>query len=69
MLGVKNNEKKFKLLEEIYKKQKFWAVGSDINKINDLIKKIGLKFDLTEEKMNKCLKDNNAQDEILKSKN
>ena len=61
----KDNEKKFRLLEEIYNKQKFWAVGSDINKINDLIKKIGINFDLTEEKMNKCLKDNNAQDEIL----
>ena len=60
-----NNDKKFKLLEEIYNKQKFWAVGSDINKINELIKKIGLNFDLTEEKMNKCLKNNKAQDEIL----
>ena len=61
----KDNEKKFRLLEEIYNKQKFWAVGSDIDKINELIKKIGINFDLTEEKMNKCLKDNNAQDEIL----
>ena len=61
----KDNEKKFRLLEEIYNKQKFWAVGSDIDKINKLIKKIGINFDLTEEKMNKCLKDNNAQDEIL----
>ena len=60
-----NNEKKFKLLEEIYNKQKFWAVGSDINKINDLIKQVGAKFDLSEEKMNKCLKDDAAQDEIL----
>lgn len=60
-----NNEKKFKLLEEIYTKQKIWAVGSDINKINDLIKQIGTKFDLTEEKMNSCLNDNEAQDEIL----
>ena len=61
----KNNEKKFKLLEEIYIKQNLWAVGSDINKINELIKKIGLKFDLTEETMNACLKDNKAQDEVL----
>ena len=29
-----NNDKKFELLEEIYNKQKVWAVGSDINKIN-----------------------------------
>ena len=60
-----NKERKFKLLEEIYKKQKTWAVGSDINKINNLIKKVGLNFDLTEEKMDACLKDDNAQDEIL----
>ena len=60
-----DNEKKFKLLEEIYNKQTFWAVGSDINKINDLIKKVGVDFDLTEEKMNVCLKNSNVQDEIL----
>ena len=60
-----NNETKFKLLEEIYNKQTFWAVGSDINKINDLIKKVGSDFDLTEEKMNACLENSNVQDEIL----
>ena len=60
-----NNDKKFELLEEIYNKQKFWAVGSDINKINDLIKQVGANFDLTEEKMNSCLANDKAQDEIL----
>ena len=60
-----NNEKKFKLLEEIYNKQTFWAVGSDIDKINDLIKKVGSDFDLTEEKMNACLENSDVQDEIL----
>ena len=60
-----NNEKKFELLGEIYKKQKTWAVGSDIKKINSLIKKVGLNFDLTEDKMDACLKNDNVQDEIL----
>ena len=60
-----NNDKKFKLLEEIYNKQKFWAVGSDITKINDLIKEVGLGFNLTKEKMDKCLNNSKAQDEIL----
>ena len=59
------NDKKFLLLEEIYKKQKFWAVGSDINKINDLIKQVGSSLDLSEDKMNECLKNSKAQDEIL----
>ena len=56
-----NNNKKFQLLGEIYKKQNQWAVGSDINKINDLIKKVGSDFDLTEEKMNACLENNDVQ--------
>ena len=60
-----NNETKFKLLEEIYNKQTFWAVCSDISKINDLIKEVGSDFDLTEEKMNACLENSNVQDEIL----
>ena len=60
-----DNNKKFKLLEEIYNKQKLWAVGSDISKINESIKKVGLDFNLTEEKMDRCLKDGSAQDEIL----
>ena len=60
-----DNNKKFELLEEMYNKQKFWAVGSDINKINNLIKDIGSKFNLTEEKMNSCLQNSISQDEIL----
>ena len=60
-----SNSKRFDLLEEFYKKQKIWAVGSDIIKINNLIKQIGSNFNLTEDKMNKCLKNDIAQDEIL----
>ena len=63
-----NNNKKFELLEEIYNKQKIWAVGSDINKINELIKKIGSKFDLSNEEMDACLKNNLVQDEILEQR-
>ena len=63
-----NIKKKFDLLTEIYNKQKSWAVGSDINKINELIKKVGLNFDLSNEKMDKCLKDDQAQDEILEQR-
>ena len=62
---LNNSKKKFELLTEIYNKQKTWAVGSDINKINELIKKIGSNFSLSDEKMDKCLKNDQAQDEIL----
>ena len=58
-------EKKFELLGIIYKKQNLWAVGSDINKINESIKKIGSEFNMKNEKMNNCLKNDKSQDEIL----
>ena len=60
-----DNNKKFQLLGEIYKKQSQWAVGSDINVINESIKKIGLEFGLNENKMNLCLKNETAQNEIV----
>ena len=34
-----DNTKKFELLDKIYEKQRMWAVGSDISKITDSIKK------------------------------
>jgi len=61
----KNNNKSFQLLGEIYKKQNQWAVGSDINSINESIKKIGLNFGLDNNKMNSCLKNEDVQDQIL----
>ena len=60
-----DNNKRFKLLGEIYKKQNKWAVGSDINVINELIKKIGLDSGLSDTKMNKCLEEESVQDQIL----
>jgi protein-disulfide isomerase len=63
-----DDNKKFELLTEIYKKQTTWAVGSDINKINELIKKVGLNFDLSNEKMDTCLKNDLVQDQILEQR-
>ena len=42
-----------------------WAVGSDINKINDSIKEIASEFNLGKEKIDNCLNSNEAQDKIL----
>ena len=53
------------LLGEIYKKQNKWAVGSDINMINESIKKIGINFGLNNAQMNKCLLDKKLEDKIL----
>ena len=60
-----NNDEKFKLLKKIYEKQKDWAIGSDINKINASIKKIGAELNLEDKKMSKCLNDEKVQDDIL----
>jgi len=60
-----NSKTNFKFLTEIYKKQNKWAIGSDINIINNSIKEIGKKFSLTEDKMNKCLADKNLEEKIL----
>ena len=60
-----DKDTKFALLGKIYEKQQSWAVGSDINKINDSIKKIGLEVNLKNEKMDGCLKNDKIQDEIL----
>tara|TARA_B100000575_G_scaffold76012_1_gene59387 strand:+ start:7629 stop:8213 length:585 start_codon:yes stop_codon:yes gene_type:complete len=57
--------KEFQLLGEIYEKQNQWAVGSDINIINESIKKVGLNSGLSENKMDNCLNDENAQNQIL----
>lgn len=60
-----DNKKNFQLLGEIYEKQNEWAVGSDINVINESIKKIGLESGLVNDKMDKCLGDESTQEQIL----
>ena len=62
---LQDTNKKFQLLGEIYKKQNQWAVGSDINVINESIKKIGLDSGLSNTKMDSCLKNESIQDQIL----
>ena len=60
-----DNTKKFELLGKIYEKQRMWAVGSDISKIIDSIKKIASDTNLNNDKMNNCLNNEKLQDEIL----
>ena len=60
-----DNNKSFQLLGEIYKKQSQWAVGSDINIINESIKKIGLDSGLDNDKMDECLNNEITQNAIL----
>ena len=60
-----DSKKSFQLLGEIYKKQNKWAVGSDINVINESIKKIGLESGLSQSSMKNCLDNETLQQQIL----
>ena len=60
-----DSSKSFQLLGEIYKKQNNWAIGSDINVINESIKNIGLNSGLSNNIMENCLKDEKLQQQIL----
>ena len=60
-----NKDIAFKLLDSIYRNENKWAVGEDINKINNSLINLSVKFDLKREKLNECLKDENLQDQIL----
>ncbi len=55
----------FEFLTEIYRQQSKWTLGSDVNIINDSIKKIGKEFSLTEDQMNKCLVNKELEKKIL----
>ena len=60
-----DKEKKFSFLTQIYKKQKKWAIGSDINIINDSIMKIGKEVGIGNDSMNECLNNKKIEDKIL----
>ena len=58
-------EARFKLLEVIYDKQKKWAVGSDINKINEFLIKIGSDSSISKNDLRTCLENEKTQELIL----
>ena len=60
-----NMNTKFKLLDTIYEKQRQWAVGTDIDKINESLLAIGKSLNLEENKLKSCLANEGLQDEIL----
>ena len=61
----KNQEKRFKLLTHLYDEQDNWASGSDINVINESLKKIGNKYVKNKSDITKCLKDEEMEEKIL----
>jgi len=63
--SVDDGEKSFQFLTEIYKKQDQWAVGSDIKKINEKLKKIGLDFGLNAKLIDESIEDKEIEEQIL----
>ena len=61
-------EAKFKLLHKIYDEQKNWAVGSDIKKINKKLIQIGIESQIDQNKLKKCLENEDTQDKILQER-
>ena len=59
---------KFELLTKIYDKQKEWAVGSDIKKINQSLIKIGTDSKINDIDLRACL-DNDKTQEIILNEN
>ena len=61
-------EAKFKLLSDMYEKQKKWAVGSDIKKINEFLIKIGIDSKIKEIDLRGCLENEDTQELILEDR-
>ena len=60
-----NPDAKFELLTKIYDKQKEWAVGSDIKKINESLIKIGTDSKINDIHLRACLDNDKTQEIIL----
>jgi len=53
------------LIDEIYKNQNTWSTGDKIQEINKKLFLIANKFNLSNEKLTNCLKDQKLEDKIL----
>ena len=61
----KNQENRFELLTHLYDEQNNWASQSNINDINESLKKIGKKFKMDDANLEKCLRDEKIEEIIL----
>jgi protein-disulfide isomerase len=53
------------LIDEIYKNQNTWSAGDKIQEINKKLFLIANKFNLSNEKLSNCFKDQKLEDKIL----
>ena len=63
--SVGNQKKQITFLDTIYENQNEWSTGSNINEINNNLKKIVKNLGITPMKFDKCLGDEDIGDKIL----
>ena len=68
LLHCLDQKKQIKFLDTIYKDQKEWTSGSDINEINNNLKKIVENLGINTTQFNKCLIDEVISDKILNAR-
>ena len=65
LLHCLDREKQIKFLDTIYKNQKQWTNGIDLNEINNNLKKIVKNLGINSYQFDKCLHDEVVSDKIL----
>ena len=65
LLHCTNKKNQITFLDKIYEKQNEWTQGSNIEKINDNLKKIVKNLGISEIQFNKCLNNESISDKIL----
>ncbi len=65
ILNCLDQKKQIDFLDTLYANQNKWADGSDINEINNSLKKISQKLGITSNEFSKCLKNEAIIDKIL----
>jgi len=65
LLHCLKKDKQIKFLDYIYEKQNEWTTGSNINEINDNLKKIVKNLGISPTQSDKCLNDDIISDKIL----
>ena len=68
LLHCLDKKKQIKFLDIIYKNQSKWATGSNINKINENLKKIVKDLGISSTQFDKCLNNEVISDRILNSR-
>ena len=68
LLHCIEKSKQINFIDNIYKNQKQWAAGSDIEEINKNIKKIVENLGISSSRFDKCLIDEDISDKILNAR-